>query len=146
MNEWGHIHMKSGLHHSSNCVYNVNYHIVWSTKYRKRVLYPAVARQMRIWAAKIGQLHDFTVRQFEIGNMDHVHCFVSCTPQKCVSEIVRTLKGTLGRYAFQKYPYLRKRYPKRHLWNPSYYVETIGCISEGTIRRYIQTKYHASKK
>lgn len=132
--------MKAGLRHNSNCVYNVNYHIVWSTKYRRRALYPAVEAQMRVWARKAGEAHRFTVQQFEVGNMDHIHCFVSCSPQKSVSDVIRVLKGTLSRYAFQKYPYLNRMFPKRHLWNPSYYVEMIGCISGETIHRYIQNQ------
>lgn len=72
--------MTNGLIHNSNCVYNVNYHIIWSTKYKKSVLYPAVEYQMREWTIMIGKKYGFTVHQFEVGNMDHVHCFVSRDP------------------------------------------------------------------
>ena len=30
------------LRHNRTCVFNINYHIVWSTKYRRKVLTPNI--------------------------------------------------------------------------------------------------------
>jgi len=30
------------LRHKRTCVFNINYHIVWSTKYRRKVLTPSI--------------------------------------------------------------------------------------------------------
>ena len=34
------------LRHSRTCVFNINYHIVWSTKYRRKVLTPIIENRL----------------------------------------------------------------------------------------------------
>lgn len=50
------------------------------------------------------------------------------------------LKGISARLLFQRFPILRQKLYKHRLWNPSYYVETIGSISEDSIKKYIQNQ------
>lgn len=47
------------------------------------------------------------------------------------------VKAITARRLFEKYPGLRMKLRKRHVWNPSYYIETVGSVSEENIRRYI---------
>ena len=55
-----------------------------------------------------------------------------------ISYIAKMSKGISGRLLLYEYPELQKKLWKGELWNPSYYVETVGSISEENIRRYIQ--------
>ena len=91
---------------------------------------------------KIASDKGFTVHLFEAGEGDHIHCFVSAPPKMSVTDIVKYLKGITGRKLFEKYPAIRQKLWKGQLWNHSYYVETIGSVSEENIRRYIE---HQSK-
>lgn len=75
---------------------------------------------------------------FESGERDHVHCFVSAPPKLSISYIVKMLKGITGRKLFEQFPGIRQKLWKGELWNHSYYVETVGSVSEETIRRYIE--------
>ena len=84
----------------------------------------------------------FTVHLFEAVEGDHIHCFVSAPPKLSVTDIVKYLKGITGRKLFEQYPEIRQKLWKGQLWNHSYYVETIGSVSEENIRRYIE---HQSK-
>ena len=52
------------------------------------------------------------------------------------------VKGITGRKLFERFPEIRNQLWKGELWNHSYYVETIGSVSEENIRRYIE---HQSK-
>lgn len=130
--------MKTNLTHYRTCVCNINYHIVWSVKYRRKVLTHQVETVLRQWADITAQRNGFVIHLLEVGDMDHVHCFVSAPPTVAISHIVKSLKGTTGRQLFACFPELRKRLWKGILWNPSYYVKTIGCVSEENIRRYIE--------
>lgn len=84
----------------------------------------------------------------EVGNLDHVHCFVSAPPKLSISKIVKILKGTSARLLFIQFPELKTKLYKHTLWNPSYYVETIGCISESVVKKYIenQSKQNGGEK
>ena len=93
---------------------------------------------MQKWAAEVGGEHNFQIQEFEVGDSDHVHCFISAPPKVNISDTVKILKGTLARRAFMKYPELKNKLRKGILWNHSYYVETVGSISEDAIRKYIE--------
>lgn len=65
---------------------------------------------------------------------------MSAPPKISISQIVKILKGTSAKLLFIEFPELKKTLYKNALWNPSYYVETIGSISEGAIKKYIENQ------
>jgi putative transposase len=130
--------MKENLIHSRTCVYNINYHVVWAVKYRRAILTDAVEAQLKQWANEIAEDKGFTIHQFEVSEGDHIHCFISAPPKLSVTDIVKNLKGILGRKLFYYNPEIKAKLWKGQLWNHSYYVETIGSISEDTIKKYIE--------
>lgn len=134
--------MKENLIHARTCVYNINYHVVWSVKYRRKILTREVEEYLKTLVFQIAEDKGFTVHLFETGEGDHVHCFVSAPPKMSVTNIVKYLKGITGRKLFERFPEIRGKLWKGELWNHSYYVETIGSVSEENIRRYIE---HQSK-
>ena len=124
--------------HGCTCVYNLNYHIIWCTKYRRKVLSPTIAERLYVILKSIGGGKGFTVVSVKVGEADHVHCFVSAHPKLPVSEIVRYLKGVSSRILFSEFPEIHRRLWRGHLWNGSYFVEAIGSTSEDNILRYIE--------
>ena len=134
---------KDNLTHSRTSVYNINYHIVWSVKYRRKVITPEIESYMREIIHQIADAKGFHVDEFESGHMDHVHLFVTAPPKLSPSLIIHYLKGITGRKLLEKYPELRKQLWKGELWNHSTYIETIGDVSSETIRKYIE---HQSKQ
>ena len=130
--------MKNNLIHYRTCVCNINYHVVWSVKYRRKIITPEIDQFLHDTAMEIASDKGFTVHLFESGEMDHVHCFISAPPKLSITDIVKYLKGITGRKLFEAYPEIRSKLWKGELWNHSYYVETIGSVSEENIRRYIE--------
>ena len=78
--------------------------------------------------------------EMEVGEMDHIHLFVTSHPKLSISYIVKMMKGISGRLLIREYPTLKEKLWKGELWNHSYYVETIGSVSEENIKRYIQNQ------
>lgn len=130
--------MKDNLIHSRTCVYNINYHVVWSVKYRRKVLSSEVEASLKEILMAVAEDKGFTLHLAEVGEGDHIHCFVSAPPKLSVTYIVKMMKGISGRKLFELYPDLKTKLRKGELWNHSYYVETIGSVSEENIRRYIE--------
>lgn len=135
--------MKDNLVHYRTSVCNINYHIVWSVKYRRKILTAEIESYLKELAKEIGENKGFVVNLFECGEMDHIHCFISAPPKLSVTIIVKYLKGITGRKIFEKYPDLRQKLWKGQLWNHSYYCETIGCVSEENIKRYVEKQSKA---
>jgi len=132
--------MKNNLKHVRTCVYNCNYHIVFSTKYRKKVLTQEIESYLKDLIRQIAQEKEFEVAVMEVGEKDHIHIFVSAHPKISPSYIVKMIKGITARKTLLKYPLIKTQLWKGHLWNPSYYIETIGSISEDTIKKYIESQ------
>ncbi len=128
---------KDNLIHARTCVYNINYHIVWSVKYRRYVLKEEVAKRLKEILNDVSYSKEFNIKTMEIME-DHVHLFVSAHPKISPSYIVKMSKGISGRLLLKEYPRIRQKLWKGKLWNPSYYIETIGHISEDTVRKYIE--------
>lgn len=128
---------KTNLIHARTCVYNVNYHIVWSVKYRKKVLTQEVELYLKKIFKEIAEEKGFLLQMVEVGEQDHIHVFVSAHPKIAPSYIVKMLKGISGRKIFLQFPEIKQKLWKGVLWNSSYYIETFGSISEDVIKRYI---------
>lgn len=128
------------LKHGRTCVYNVNYHIVWSTRYRRKVLNEIIEKRLKEIINTVAKEKGFEIAEIEVGLKDHVHVFVSAVPKLSISYIVKMMKGISGRLLMKEFPEISKSLWKGELWNPSYYVETIGSISEEAIRKYIEAQ------
>ena len=129
----------NNLIHDRTVVYNVGYHIVWSVKYRRKVLCGEIAQSLEQILQEVCADKGFVIKEMEI-MPDHLHLFVSAKPKFSASYIYKMLKGISSRKLFLKHPELRKNLWGKRLWNPSTYVETIGHISEEVVRRYIESQ------
>ena len=131
--------MKSKLTKSRTCVYNINYHIVWTVKYRRKILIGDVEQYLKDELQKIAEEKDFIIHAMEC-DKDHIHLFVSAHPKIAPSYIVKMCKGITGRKLFLQFPDISKKLWKNTLWNSSFYIETIGSTNEENIKRYIENQ------
>ena len=120
---------------SSHCIYNLGYHIIWCPKYRRKVLVDGVDVRLKELLLKKAADLDITIEKMEV-MPDHIHLFVKGKPSLPVQHIVNQLKGYTSVMLRREFPRLRSRLPS--LWTRSYYVESIGHISESTITKYIE--------
>ena len=126
------------LRRGRTCVFNINYHIVWSTKYRRKVLTDDIEKRLKELLIDVGKQKGFDIAEIEVGQNDHVHVFVSAIPKTSISYIAKMMKGISGRLLLKQFPEISEQLWNGELWNPSYYVETTGSVSEEAIGKYIQ--------
>jgi putative transposase len=121
--------------HSNTTVYNLGYHLIWCPKYRRKVLVGEVEEHLR--TLLIDKAKEIEVEIIEMEIMpDHVHLFVKGRPTDSPHFIVQQFKGYTSHVLRKEHPELKSRLPT--LWTRSYYVESVGHISEQTIRKYIE--------
>lgn len=82
---------------------------------------------------------DIEIPEMEVMS-DHVHLFVKSKPTYPVHFVVNQIKGYTSRILRKEFPKVRSKIPC--LWSRSYYCETVGHISEDTVRRYIENQYN----
>jgi putative transposase len=63
----------------SHTRYDILYHIVWITKYRKPIMEGAVSEGLRELIRQICQQNEVTILKGQISK-DHLHILVSCSP------------------------------------------------------------------
>jgi putative transposase len=128
------------LTYGRTSVYNLNYHLIWGTKYRNKVLKGNVEVTLKRILYEVAEQYGFSIDHMEIGKDDHIHLLVSSPPKLSVTNIMRWLKGISARQLFTECPELNTSYWKkegRHLWSPSYYVESIGTTNQAAVAKYI---------
>ena len=121
----------------SHCVYDLKYHIVWITKYRKPVLGKEIGNRVRDLIRMICTSLDVEIVKGHISR-DHVHLMVSVPPYVAVSRLVQRMKGLTSRKLLQENRGLNKAFWGRHLWGRGYFVASTGNVTEEIISRYIE--------
>ena len=118
-------------------VFNLNLHFVWCPKYRKQVLTGEVERRLKELLYEKAAALDVEIKGLEV-LPDHVHLFVACDPTHAPQFLVNQFKGYTSRILRQEFRHLRSQLPS--LWSHSYYIGSVGHVSEATVRRYIENQ------
>ncbi len=124
---------------SEHVRYDIEYHIVWTTKYRYRILSGKIAERCRELIRQSCQAMDINIIKGSIGK-DHIHLMLSCPPNISVSKIVQHLKGKTSRIMMSEYKELRKRYWGQHMWAIGYFCRSVGDINKEMIKKYIESQ------
>jgi putative transposase len=122
---------------SSHTVYDIKYHIVWITKYRKQILRADIAHRVRELIREICRAYDVEIIKGNISR-DHVHIFVSVPPHISVSQLVQSIKGKTSRKLLMEFKSLSRAFWGRHIWARGYFVASSGNVTDEVIIKYIE--------
>lgn len=124
----------------SHAVYSIRLHIVFVTKYRRRVLSPPILDYLKTAFSEI--LDDWRCELIEFGGeADHVHLLVSIHPALDISVLVNNLKTASARRTRNRFAeHVAQFYWKPAFWHRAYFVGSVGEVSLETIRRYIEAQ------
>ncbi len=132
------------LNRSSHSVFDCRYHLVWTTKYRKRVL---LNEQERVDCEGVlrraAREYGMGIEALEV-DVDHVHTYIQIPPQRSVGRAVGILKSVSARFMFKRYPYLKRKLWAGELWGDGYFARTVGDgVTAAMVKLYIEQ--HADK-
>jgi putative transposase len=122
---------------NAHTTYDLKYHLVWITKYRKPVLRGAVGLRVRDLIRQTCATLDVEIVKGHVA-VDHVHLLVSVPPQVSVSELMQRIKGRSSRRMLEENEELKKQFWGRHLWARGYFAVTSGNVTDEVIARYIE--------
>ena len=135
---------KNGLSYGRGYVYSLQYHLVWCTKYRKKVLKDGIDVECKEMLESLAQEYKFQILAMEV-MPDHIHLLVDCRPQFYISDMIKIMKGNLARQMFLLHPELKKELWGGHLWNPSYCAVTVSDRSREQVLAYIEGQKEKSR-
>ena len=140
---------------SANCVYSLKYYLVWCPKYRKKVLVGRVELRLSELLYKKANTMGVEIEALEItpalpGTSFQGRCAVQCSavqvclimsifvsagPIEAPQRLVNQFKGRKSRILRREVSSLKSRLPT--LWSRSYYVGSMGHVSEASVKQYI---------
>ena len=119
---------------NAGAVFSLKFHTVWCPKYRRPVLTAPVDTRLTEIIREVAERREMTIHALEV-MPDHLHLFIETDPRWAPAEIVGKFKAVSSRILRHEFPALCSRLPT--LWSRSYFIATVGAVSEATIRRYI---------
>ena len=122
---------------TSHAVYDLKYHLVWITKYRKPILRGEIALRLCELIRQTCATLDVYIEKGHIAT-DHLHLLVSVPPHVSVSDLMQRLKGRSSRLMLQEFGELRRQFWGKHLWARGYFAASSGNVTDEIIKQYIR--------
>lgn len=121
-------------------VYDFHFHLVFVTKYRKSIFDTNEKQEeLKTLLSLFAEKNGSTIESVEV-MPDHVHLILSFPPKFAPSSIVKSFKGAAAREWFKLHPEDKQKLYKGHLWNPSFFMQTVGVVSQETVAEYIENQ------
>ena len=122
---------------ASHSRFDIKYHFVWITKYRRSVLTGQVAHRLRDLIREICKTHEIEIMRGHV-SADHVHILVSAPPNISASKIMQYVKGKTSRKLMMEFRHLNRLFWGRHMWARGYFVASSGNVTDEVIQEYIR--------
>jgi len=125
---------------TKHSVYNLNYHIVFVTKYRHKVLIGDVEEYVKVRIKELCEQYGWEQLALEV-MPDHIHLFVSPEPKVAPLAIATTIKSILAVDIFKKFEGLKqKKFWGSGLFSRGAYYGSAGAVSAEIIKKYIENQ------
>ena len=118
-------------------IWHCQYHIVWTPKYRFRILTGDILDEVNHCIRAFTESQGCEIVELNI-RADHVHLLVMIPPKVSISNYMGKVKGRTAIRVLHKFKQIKKRpYWGNHFWSKGYCVDTVGLDSE-MIRKYVK--------
>ena len=118
-------------------VYSCQYHIIFSPKYRRKVLVDGVDVRLKELILEKQEEYGYTTIELEI-MPDHVHLLLDSNPKIGINEQISKIKGYTSKVLREEFPWLKSRLPC--LWTRSKFISTVGSVSLEVVKKYIENQ------
>ena len=126
------------LHKEAHTVYKTQFHIVWVTRYRRKILVEGIDESLRKILKEVRDYHpDWYIEEIGIAK-DHVHLHMIIPPKYAPSDVVESLKSNTSRLLKKRFAHFLKRvyWDNAGIWSTGFFISTVGA-NEEAIRRYV---------
>ena len=121
----------------SHTVSRISCHIVWSTKYRYKVLKGDVQSRCRELLIQICDAESVEILKGVVSS-DHIHVHIEYSPKQSISFLVKQMKGRTSRKLQQEFTSLGKTYWGKHFWATGYGAWSTGNITDQMVNEYLE--------
>ena len=86
-------------------IYSCQYHVIWCTKYRRKVLCDQIQNRLKQLIREKQSEYGYNIREIET-MPDHVHLLIEIPPSKSIDAIVGKIKGWTSKCLREENPHL----------------------------------------
>lgn len=130
--------------HLNHSTWECRYHVVFTPKYRKKMLYGLIRKDLKDVFHRLAKQKECIIEEGHL-MPDHVHMMISIPPKHAVSQVLGFLKGKSSIWVAQNIANKQRNFIGHKFWARGYYVSTVGADEE-TIRSYIQNQEFDDKR
>lgn len=120
----------------SHTRWECKYHVVWIPKYRRKVLFGQLRKNLGEVFHELARQKESKVLEGHL-QPDHVHMMIAIPPKYAVSQVVGYMKGKSAIHIARTYLGQRKNFGGMSFWARGYFVSTVGTDEE-VVRAYIR--------
>ncbi len=123
-----------------HCIYDLKYHLVLVTKYRRKVINKVILERLREHFSRLLKSWECELLEFN-GEADHVHMLISLNPKAQPSKLVNNLKTVTSRLIRKEFcEHVSKFYWKPIFWSRTYCLLTVGGAPLSVLKQYIENQ------
>ena len=120
---------------TNKTIYSCQYHVIWCTKYRRKVLDTQIQGRLKQLIREKQDEYCYQIREVET-QAEHVHLLIEIPPMHSVDKIIGKIKSYTSKVLREEYPSLKSRLPS--LWTRSKFVSSCGSVTLEIIKDYIE--------
>ena len=120
---------------TNKTIYSCQYHVIWCTKYRRKVLDTQIQGRLKQLIGEKQDEYDYQIREVETQS-EHIHLLIEIPPMHSIDKIIGKIKGYTSKVLREEYPSLKSRLPS--LWTRSKFVSSCGSVTLQVIKDYIE--------
>ena len=127
--------MRKGAHTQ----YDIQVHIVWITKYRKKILVGKIATRLKVLLLQGCSAQNIAIIKGKI-MPDHVHLLISIPASLSAAKTMQYLKGRTSKKLQEEFVELKKQFWGQHLWATGYFCRSVGTVTQEIVKEYIENQ------
>lgn len=120
---------------TNTLVYSCQYHVIWTTKYRRKVLEECIQCRLKELILEKQKDYEYEIIEMEI-MPDHIHLLIDINPQLGIYKIIGNIKGYTSNKLRNEFISLKSRLPT--LWTRSKFISSVGAVSLEVVKKYIE--------
>jgi putative transposase len=133
------VNPKRDYYRDENTVYSCQYHIIFTPKYRRKVLTDEIGERFKELVYEKQEEFEYGIIEMEAME-DHVHLLIEAHPNRNIKDLVGKIKGYTSSVLKKEFKTLKSRLPT--LWTRSCFISTVGSVSLEVVKTYIENQKH----
>jgi len=127
------------LDDNNHSVFKLYYHLIMSTKYRRKVIDDEISDLLKMKFSKIGENYHITLEEFN-HDQEHIHILFRANPNSELSKFINAYKSATSRLVKKDFPSVKAKLWREMFWTRSYCLLTSGGVTIDIVRQYIETQ------